>query len=90
MTFIYKEHEEPVDIYEEFTFNNEGEITFIEAWTDSPEHFPTTDFSDYWAEGKEVKRISTVIPGLGKPNGLIDRKSPEFKSSKIKPTDCRS
>ena len=52
VTFIYKGNHEPVDIYEEFTFNNQGEITFIEAWTDSPDHFPTPDFSDYWAEGK--------------------------------------
>ncbi len=81
VTFIYKGHDEPVDIYEEFTFNNQGEITFIEAWTDSPTHFPTPDFTDYWAEGAQVKRLSTLVPGLGKNNGLIEPKSREFKKA---------
>ena len=78
VTFMYKGHDDPVDIYEEFTFNDQGEITFIEAWTDSPEFFPTDDFSDYWAEGEDVKRISTIIPGLGRSDGLVNRKSKEF------------
>ena len=52
VTFMYKGHDGRVDIYEEFTFNDQGEITFIEAWTDSPEFFPTDDFSDYWAKEK--------------------------------------
>ncbi len=79
VTFIYKGVTDPVDIYEEFTFNDHGEITFIEAWTDSPEHFPTPDFNDYWGEGNDVKRISTKVPGLGNANGLIDPTSLEFK-----------
>ena len=79
VTFIYKGNHAPVDIYEEFTFNNQGEITFIEAWTDSPEYFPTPDFSDYWAQGDEINRMSTKVPGLGNSNGLIDRKSEAFK-----------
>ena len=89
VTFIYKGNNHPVDIYEEFTFNDQGEITFIEAWTDSPGFFPTPDINDYWAEGPDVKRLSTKVPGLGKSNGLIDRKSPEFVAAAKKDEDLR-
>lgn len=89
VTFIYKGHDDPVDIYEEFTFNDQGEITFIEAWTDSPEHFPTADYSDYWAEGKQVKRLSTKVPGLGNSFGLINRKSKEFINAAKKDEDLK-
>jgi len=59
-------------IYEEFVFNDEGEMTFIEAWSDQPGLRPTSDPSDRWAEGAGVSRLSTKIPGLGSPTGLID------------------
>ena len=37
VTFYYAEHDgQPCPIYEEFTFNDAGEITFIEAWSDLP------------------------------------------------------
>ena len=58
-------------IYEEFTFNDQGETTFIEAWSDLPGLRPM-DPSDPWAEGDNIHRLSTRIPGLGSANGLID------------------
>lgn len=59
-------------IYEEFTFNNFGEVTFIEAWSDQPGLGPTADSADYWAQGPGVQRLSTKVPGLGNAWGLID------------------
>ena len=58
-------------IYEEFTFNDAGEITWIEAWSDLPGFLPMPD-DDEWAEGEGVSRLSTRIPGLGNPSGLLD------------------
>ena len=59
-------------IYEEFVFNDQGEITFIEAWSDQPGFVPMADPSDRWAEGADVHRLSTKIPGLGNATGRID------------------
>ena len=56
-------------IYEEFTFNDQGEITFIEAWTDLPGWLPMEDPEDYWGEGENVSRLSTRMPGLGNETG---------------------
>jgi hypothetical protein len=58
-------------IYEEFTFNDAGEITWIEAWSDLPGFLPMAD-DDPWAEGSDVDRLSTRIPGLGNADGRID------------------
>jgi hypothetical protein len=58
--------------YEEFVFNDQGEITFIEAWSDQPEYLPMGDIDDRWAEGQDVRRLSTRVPGLGNETGLID------------------
>lgn len=44
-------------IYEEFTFNAAGEVTFVEAWSDNIPKPP---------------RLSTRIPGLGTSSGEID------------------
>ncbi len=63
-----------VPIYEEFTFNNAGQITFIEAWSDYPSLIPM-NIKDYWAEGSEVKRLSTRVPGLGNAAGRINIKA---------------
>lgn len=60
-----------IPIYEEFTFNDQGEITFIEAWSDFPSLLPM-DKEDYWAEGDNVERLSTRVPGLGNKTGLIN------------------
>ncbi|MCU0662718.1 MAG: hypothetical protein MUC50_10380 [Myxococcota bacterium] len=63
-------------IYEEFTFNDEGEMTFIEAWSDLPGLLPTADEGDEWAEDPEVHRLSTKLPGLGDAQGLLSLNSP--------------
>ncbi len=59
-------------IYEEFTFNDAGEITFIEAWSDRAGLGPTEDPADHWAEGARVHRLSTRVPGLGYGSGRVD------------------
>jgi len=64
--------EGPCPIYEEFTFNDQGEITWIEAWSDLPAMVPFADPEDLWGEGEGVHRLSTRIPGLGNETGLID------------------
>jgi hypothetical protein len=61
----------PCPIFEEFTFNDQGEMTFIEAWSDQPGMRPTEDPADPWAEGPSVRRLSTRVPGLGNATGLI-------------------
>lgn len=63
-----------IPIYEEFTFNNQGEMTFIEAWSDYPSLLPMAP-NDYWAEAEDVNRLSTRVPGLGNDEGRIDRKA---------------
>jgi hypothetical protein len=59
-------------IYEEFTFNDAGEVTFVEAWSDQPALLPMDGATDPWAEGAAVSRLSTRIPGLGTATGRID------------------
>lgn len=59
-------------IYEEFTFNDQGEMTFVEAWSDQPGLLPMSGAADRWAEGAGVHRLSTKVPGLGNATGLID------------------
>ena len=70
ITFEYEAGSCP--IYEKFVFNDQGEMTFIEAWSDQPGLLPMSDPSDRWAEGLDVKRLSTKVPGLGNATGLID------------------
>ncbi len=65
----------PCPIYEEFVFNDAGEMTFIEAWSDLPGMVPTTDPKDPWGERGDIGRLSTRVPGLGKPDGRIDANS---------------
>jgi hypothetical protein len=72
VTFYYDDHEGlGCPIYEEFTFNDAGEITWIEAWSDLPGMLPSPP-DDPWAEGEDVSRLSTRIPGLGNEAGRID------------------
>lgn len=85
VTFEYKGGKCP--IYEEFTFNDQGEMTFIEAWTDSPAHLPMDGVADPWAEGPSVKRLSTRIPGLGTPTGRIDPRGPEMAAAAARDAD---
>ena len=68
-------------IYEEFTFNDAGEITWIEAWSDLPGLLPMDDAADPWAEGSGVTRLSTRIPGLGRSDGFIDPAGPEMQAA---------
>ena len=58
-------------IYEEFVFNDAGEMTFIEAWSDVGDLRPTSP-DDPWAEAAGFARLSTKIPGLGFADGQID------------------
>ena len=72
VTFYYDDHDgKPCPIYEEFTFNDAGEVTWIEAWSDLPGFLPMAD-ADAWAEGEDVSRLSAKIPGLGTADGRID------------------
>lgn len=68
----------PCPIYEEFTFNDAGEITFIEAWSNLPSMMPMDPAQDPWAEGEDIPRLSTRIPDLGTASGLIDPLSDEM------------
>lgn len=83
VVFYYEdpEHEgRGCPIYEEFVFNDDGEMTFIEAWSDLPGHLPMAD-DDRWAEGDNVTRLSTRIPGLGNPDGKVDLDSTEMQQA---------
>lgn len=63
-------------IYEEFTFNDQGETTFIEAWSFQPGMMPMDPDADPWAEGPDVARLANRVPGLGNATGTIDAESP--------------
>ena len=72
VTFYYDAHDGlGCPIYEEFTFNDQGEITFIEAWSDV-EGLRPQQLDDPWAERDDIYRLSTLIPGLGNAHGLIE------------------
>ena len=64
--FEYEEGRCP--IYEEFTFNDAGEMTFIEAWSDFPGMLPIKP-GDRWAESPDFYRLATRVPGLGNNTG---------------------
>lgn len=73
VVFYYEAHEgRGCPIYEEFSFNAAGEVTFIEAWSDLPDMLPMDETTDRWAQGEDVTRLSTRVPGLGTESGLID------------------
>ncbi len=73
VVFEYEEGSCP--IYEEFVFNDAGEMTFIEAWSDLPGLAPTSQ-EDRWGEAADFPRLSTRVPGLGNANGRIDLDDP--------------
>jgi hypothetical protein len=56
-------------------------MTFIEAWTDAPALLTMDGEKDPWAEGPEVRRLSTRVPGLGKPSGRIDPAGPAMAAA---------
>lgn len=76
ITFYYETHEgRPCPIYEEFAFNEAGQITWIEAWSDLPDLLPLNPANDPWAESANFPRLSSRIPGLGTSDGFIDTTS---------------
>lgn len=78
----------PCPIYEEFTFNDEGEMTFIEAWSYLPSNKPQTDESDLWGEKPgTIDRLSTRVPGLGNSEGLVDWDSQWIKDASVTDED---
>jgi hypothetical protein len=86
---------ETCPIYEEFTFNDQGEITFIEAWSDFESLLPMGpgddgiwDDSEYWGM-KDVNRLATKIPGLGNETGLIDVNAGWMKNAAQADPDIR-
>ena len=84
VTFYYEDEEHEgrgCPIYEEFTFNDAGEITWIEAWSDLPGFLPMDADVDPWAEGENVNRLSAKIPGLGNPEGRIDLNGPAMNAA---------
>ncbi len=74
VAFHYLKSGEKIPIYEEFTFNDQGQMTFIEAWTDIRGYLPMDERVDPWAQGENVYRLSTKVPGLGSWNGRLDKK----------------
>ena len=85
VVFKYKEGSCP--IYEEFTFNNQGLMTFIEAWSDLPGMMPMDKAKDRWAQGAGIRRLSTKVPGLGNDKGLIDLDAQYMKDAAAKDKD---
>jgi len=80
VNFVYDGGDCP--IYEEFTFNDAGEMTFLEAWSVLPGRMPVEDYAgDRWAEGPDADRLSTRIPGLGSPSGAIDLDAPWMRDA---------
>ncbi|MEM7153889.1 MAG: hypothetical protein AAF799_13655 [Myxococcota bacterium] len=77
---VFEYEEGPCPIYEEFTFNDAGEMTWIEAWSDLPGLLPQ-DMSDEWAELPDYPRLANRIPGLGNATGTIDLDSSAMEAA---------
>ena len=73
--FVYEKNMMPCPIYEEFTFNDAGEMTFIEAWSYLPGLSPVSE-ADPWGEAEDFPRLANRVPGLGNSTGTIDLESP--------------
>ena len=71
----------PCYIYEEFVFNDKGEMTFVEAWSDLPGMTPISDPTDPWGERTAIHRMSLKIPGLGSPSGRIAPDGPALQAA---------
>jgi len=77
VTFYYDAHDgKPCPIYEEFVFNDAGEVTWIEAWS---------DLDGY----RDVPRLSGRIPGLGNAEGLIDLDSEAMLAAAAEDSDVQ-
>lgn len=77
---VFEYAEGPCPIYEEFTFNDDGEMTFIEAWSDRSGMLPITD-GDTWAEDPSFYRLATRVPGLGNATGTADLDSDYMRTA---------
>jgi hypothetical protein len=73
-------------IYEEFSFNEEGQMTFIEAWSDIPGLLPNAP-DDPWAEADNFPRLATRVPGLGNGTGTLDLESEYMIGAAMTDTD---
>ncbi len=83
VVFYYDDHAgRGCPIYEEFTFNDDGEVTFIEAWSDQTDLLPMSE-NDPWAEGAGVDRLSSRVPGLGNAEGLVDLDSEWMEAASL-------
>lgn len=69
---VFEYEKGPCPIYEEFTFNDAGEMTFIEAWSDLPELHPGDKATDPWGDALDFPRLANRVPGLGNPDGTLD------------------
>ena len=73
VVFYYEAHAgRGCPIYEEFAFNEAGQMSWIEAWSDQPGMLPAEPSTDPWAEGAGATRLSSRVPGLGDPSGDSD------------------
>ena len=82
VTFYYGENKTPIKIYEEFTFDGSGNISFIEAWYDVEDNklqIPEREF-DGWPKFCSVKRLSNLIPGYNKTDFILVLESSEMIS----------
>jgi hypothetical protein len=73
-------------IYEEFVFNDAGEVTFIEAWSHRPALRPQSG-EDPWVEREDIGRLSTRVPGLGTPSGRVALESQWMRDAAARDTD---
>ncbi len=88
VVFRYDAHDgRACPIYEEFAFNEAGEITWIEAWSDQPGLLPLDPASDPWAEAPNFPRLAARIPGLGSPTGWIDPAGPALQAAAAQDAD---
>ncbi len=85
IVFEYEEGRCP--IYEEFTFNDAGQVTFIEAWSDQPGMLPMDRDADPWAESPDVPRLATRVPGLGTPDGTVALDTPWMEDASADDAD---
>lgn len=64
----------PIKFYYEFTFNDVGEITFIECWLARQGDQLPSFRHDGWPTG-DIYRLSSILPGLGNQYGIVDMNS---------------
>jgi hypothetical protein len=82
MRYPNHQNNRPCHIYEEFTFNDEGKVTFVEAWSAVPNSRLPSDYkTDPWARSANARRLSTIMPGLGHKDGLVNLISNEMTNA---------